>query len=170
MLSKRFIPISFLFLLLISISSAAQNKNKKLINQTLDQWHKDVADSNFDNYFNAFTKDAVFIGTDANEIWNVEEFKSFSKPYFDKKNTWVFKPLKRNIYFSDDQKIAWFDEILDTWMGICRGSGVMKKEKNGQWKIAQYVLSVTVPNDNTKEIIEVKKTNDSIILKKLSNK
>jgi len=46
----------------------------------------------------------------------------------------------------------------------------MKKEKNGQWKIAQYVLSVTVPNDNTKEIIEVKKTNDSIILKKLSNK
>ncbi len=170
MVSKRFIPISFLFLLLISISSAAQNKDEKLVNQTLDQWHKDVADANFDNYFNAFTKDGVFIGTDANEIWNVDEFKSFSKPYFDKKQTWDFKPLKRNVYFSENQKIAWFDEILDTWMGVCRGSGVMKKVKNGKWKIAQYVLSVTVPNDDMKKIIEVKKINDSIITKNLSNK
>jgi len=170
MVSKRLSLISFLFLLLISISSAAQNKDQKIINHTLDQWHKDVANANFDNYFNAFTKEGVFIGTDAEEIWSLDEFKSFSKPYFDKKQTWDFKPLKRNIYFSEDHKIAWFDEILDTWMGICRGSGVLIKEKNGTWKIAHYVLSVTVPNDDMKKIIEVKKANDSIIKKKLSNK
>ena len=170
MTSKRLSLQSFLFLLLISISVTAQNKNEKSINRTLDQWHKDVADSNFDDYFNAFTKGGIFIGTDAGEIWNVEEFKSFSKPYFDKKKTWNFKPLDRNIYFSDDGKIAWFDEILDTWMGICRGSGVMIKDNKNNWKIAHYVLSVTVPNDDMKKIIEVKKTNDSLILNKLRNK
>jgi hypothetical protein len=168
--AKRLTLHPFLFLLLISISLTAQNKDNIAINQTLDQWHKDVADSRFDDYFNAFTKDGVFVGTDAGEIWTVEEFKSFSKPYFDKKQTWDFKALKRNIYFSDDKRIAWFDEILDTWMGICRGSGVLIKDNKNNWKIAQYVLSVTIPNDDMKKIIEVKKVNDSLILNKLNNK
>jgi hypothetical protein len=29
---------------------------------------------------------------------------------------------------------AWFDELLDTQMKICRGSGILVKE-NKQWKI-----------------------------------
>lgn len=167
---KRLSLISFLFLFLISSSATSQNKEEKIINHTLDQWHKDVAEHNFTDYFNAFAKDGIFIGTDAGEIWSVDEFKSFSKPYFDKKKTWDFKPLKRNIYFSKDGKIAWFDEILDTWMGISRGSGVIIKDKNNNWKIAHYVLSVTVPNEDMKKIIEVKKANDLLILKEIQKK
>ncbi len=170
MTTKRLSIILILFLLLSGLTLTAQNKNEKIINRILDQWHIDVAEAHFDNYFNAFAKNGVFIGTDAEEIWTVDEFKSFSKPFFEKKKTWNFKPLKRNIYFSDDLNTAWFDELLNTWMGVCRGSGVMIKDKNNRWKIAQYVLSVTIPNDDMKTVINAKKAGDSIVLRKFNIK
>jgi hypothetical protein len=45
-------------------------------------------------------------------------------------------------------KTAWFDELLNTQMKICRGSGVLVKIGQ-EWKIKQYVLSMTIPNDNS---------------------
>ena len=42
--------------------------------------------------------------------------------------------------------MAWFDELLDTWMGDCRSSGIVQKV-NGEWKIKYYHLAITVPND-----------------------
>jgi hypothetical protein len=50
---------------------------------------------------------------------------------------------------------AWFDELLDTQMKICRGSGVLVKI-DGEWKIQHYVLSMTVPNDVTDQVVEAK--------------
>jgi hypothetical protein len=49
-------------------------------------------------------------------------------------------------------------------MGICRGSGVLKKSGD-IWKIEHYVLSVTVPNDNIYEVMKVNKEKDSLFLK-----
>ena len=40
-------------------------------------------------------------------------------------------------------------------MKICRGSGVLVILK-GKWKIKQYVLSMTIPNDNSDEVIKIK--------------
>jgi hypothetical protein len=57
---------------------------------------------------------------------------------------------------NEAKNLAWFDEKLDTWMGICRGSGVVARTKEG-WKIKHYVLSVTVPNDKITEFIELVK-------------
>jgi len=124
-------------------------------NELLNQWHKDVAQSNFDAYFGKLTSDAVFIGTDVTEVWDKNEFMNFSKPFFEKKQTWDFKPLKRNIYVANNNKTVWFDEVLDTWMGLCRGSGVLVKKSDG-WKIQQYVLSMTIPNEDVKKVIEIK--------------
>jgi hypothetical protein len=45
-----------------------------------------------------------------------------------------------------DGEVAWFSELLTTWMGVCRGSGIVVQTPNG-WRIAQYHLSVTVPNE-----------------------
>ncbi len=43
--------------------------------------------------------------------------------------------------------MAWFDEALDTPnMGPCRGSGVLVRAGD-TWRIAQYNLSVPIPND-----------------------
>ena len=114
------------------------------------------------------SSESVFVGTDAAEVWNIQQFKDFSKPYFDKGNAWSFSAVERNIYFDSEGKIAWFDELLDTWMGVCRGSGVLKK-KDKVWKIEHYVLSVTVPNDNIQEVVNINKEKDSLFLLKFKN-
>jgi len=142
--------------------------NEPSINQLLDQWHKDVATFNFDAYFDKMTTDAVFVGTDASEVWSKSNFMTFCKPYFDKKQTWNFKPLDRNVYFDSTNKTAWFDETLDTWMGVCRGSGVLVKI-DAEWKIQHYVLSVAVPNADIKAVIKAKQKQDSLYIKKIRN-
>jgi hypothetical protein len=133
------------------------------IDVILNQWHKDAAESNFDAYFEAMNADGVFVGTDALENWTVSEFKEFSKPFFEEKNTWNFKTLERNIYSDSGNNVVWFDELLDTRMGICRGSGVLMKE-NKEWKIIHYVLSMAIPNESIKDVIAIKKENDDIII------
>ena len=164
-----------ILMLLISCNNKSSNKivdinsEKSRINTNLDLWHKAAAEANFDAYFNLMTFDGVFIGTDATENWQNKEFKNFSKPYFDKGKAWSFTSLQRNIYFSDDSKLAWFDELLNTQMGICRGSGIMKVEDN-QWKVSHYVLSITIPNDQVKQTVEIKKEFDSLFISKLSIK
>lgn len=162
------------FLLIIVILSFISCKTtmidhtniKKTTNQLIDKWHKDVASYDFDSYFEVMSEDAVFIGTDASENWNKQEFMLFSKPFFEKKKTWDFKPLQRNIYISEDGKTIWFDELLNTWMKICRGSGVVVKEKN-EYKIKHYVLSFTIPNDVSISVIKTKEKLDSIYLENL---
>lgn len=143
----------FIFLA-FTTKGAAQNKETEKINQVLDNWHKDAGEANFNNYFDAMTDDAIFIGTDPTENWNKTEFQAFAKPYFDKGKAWNFNALERHIYFSKDNKTAWFDELLNTQMKICRGSGVLEKV-NGEWKIKHYVLSMTIPNDNTDAVIKI---------------
>lgn len=129
---------------------------KSEINLVLDNWHKAAAEANFNNYFNVMTEDAIYIGTDPTENWNKQEFIKFAKPYFDRGRAWNFKALERNIYFSSDGKTVWFDELLNTQMKICRGSGVLVMDENGNWKIKHYVLSMTIPNDNTDEVVKIK--------------
>lgn len=152
LMKKNLLFIVFLFLVTNII---AQDNHKAEINNTLDAWHKAAAEANFKNYFDAMTDDAVFIGTDATENWTKPAFQAYAKPYFDKGKPWSFKALERHIYFSEDKKTAWFDELLDTQMKICRGSGVLVFV-NKQWKIKHYVLSMTFPNDNTDEVIKIK--------------
>jgi len=159
-----------LFLLLITVAATAQSADKSKIENVLDSWHRAAAEANFDSYFGLMTADAIFIGTDAAENWNVTEFKAFTKPFFDQGRGWDFKPVDRNVFFAADGKTAWFDELLDTWMKLCRGSGVMQKQKDGTWKIAHYVLSMTIPNDHSVEIIKVKQAFEDAYLKKFKEK
>jgi hypothetical protein len=43
--------------------------------------------------------------------------------------------------------VAWFDEDLETVnLGPARGSGVLVRDDLG-WRIAQYNLAITVPNE-----------------------
>lgn len=141
------------FLVVVPFKIIAQDKAE--INLVLDQWHKSAATANYDAYFSTMTDDAIFIGTDATENWNKKQFEEFAKPYFDKGKAWNFTALERHIYFAKDGKTAWFDELLDTQMKICRGSGVLVKVKK-QWFIQHYVLSMTIPNDNTSEVVKIK--------------
>lgn len=136
---------------------------KQNITTVLDNWHKAAAAANYEAYFGAMSEESIFIGTDATENWNKKQFQAFAKPYFDKGKAWNFKAIERNIYFSENRKIVWFDELLSTQMKICRGSGVLLQE-NGQWKIKHYVLSMTVPNDNVDEVVKIKSVIEDKIL------
>lgn len=153
-----------LFLLLFAITFAftnAQNKGfyenvqKKNVSKVLDDLNAYAASADFKNYFALYADESTFVGTDASEIWNKKEFMDYAKPHFDKGKAWSFKSLKRNITFSKDGKYAWFDELLETQMKLCRGSGVLEKIGN-TWKIRQYVLSMTIPNEVSNDVIKLK--------------
>ncbi len=163
---KRLSFALFLFPILIS---AQQDADVEAIDQLLENWHQAAANADFDAYFGAMTEGGVFIGTDATENWDKKEFMEFSKPYFDKGKAWSFKAVERNIFLHDSGQLGWFDELLDTWMQLCRGSGVVQKVE-GEWKIAHYVLSLAVPNENVDELVAMKKENDSILIQTLKSK
>ncbi len=154
-------------LLIVSSCATSRPDEKSAVSVVLDSWHKAAAEANFNSYFALMSNDAVFIGTDPTENWQLDAFKSFSKPFFDKGKAWNFTPVERHLYFNDRKDFAWFDELLSTQMKLCRGSGVLKKE-NGQWKIAHYVLSIAVPNEYTDEVIKLKSAFDDALIKKLS--
>ena len=139
---------------------------KKDITTNIEAWHKAAADADFEAYFSLMTEDGVFIGTDASENWQLKDFKSYSKPHFDKGKAWRFTTLERHVYLDETQNLAWFDELLDTQMEICRGSGVVEKV-NGIWKVKHYVLSITIPNNKVSDVIVMKKEIDSVTKIKL---
>ena len=151
------------------VAKGTTNSIKKTVNEVIDNWHKAAAEANYNTYFNLMTKTGVFIGTDATENWQNNAFRAFSKPYFDKGKAWHFKPLERHIYVSKEKHTVWFDELLDTQMKICRGSGVLVKENNN-WKIAHYVLSIAIPNSQVKTVIDLKKSYDDLLIAKKSVK
>ena len=99
-----------------------------------------------DTFFGCMAEDAIYIGTEAGERWLRDELKEWSKEYFKRESAWNFKPIMREIYFSENEDYAWFEERLDTQMGECHGSGVLELTPDG-WKFKHYHLSVTVPND-----------------------
>lgn len=147
---------TFTFLILfvgLNFQLSAQNAQKQ-INRVVDDWHQAAAEANDEAYFSLMTKDAIFIGTDPTENWERKDFEAYAKPHFDQGKAWSFTPLERHIFI--EKKIAWFDELLQTQMGICRGSGVLEKTKKS-WKIKHYVLSITIPNAQVAEVVEGKK-------------
>lgn len=124
------------------------------INKFMDEWHLAAARADADKFFGSMSEDGIYIGTDQTERWLRDEIREWSKKYFDRKSAWDFKPLERQVHLSEDGQYAWFNETLDTWMGICRGSGILVKTGNG-WLIKQYHLSVTIDNDKIDGFLKV---------------
>ncbi len=141
----------------------AQDDDRQEVNEMINKWHKAASEADFETYFGILADDGVFIGTDASENWQNDDFKEFSKPYFDRGKAWSFTTIERNIYINESGNFAWFDELLDTRMEICRGSGVLSKE-NGKWRIKHYVLSITIPNEDVDHVSELKKEKDSLFI------
>lgn len=114
----------------------------------LDALHHNASVADEDAYFALFAPDGVFFGTDATERWTVEEFRAYAHPYFSAGRGWTYglRPGTRNIAFDPSGTVAWFDEILDNAnYGETRGTGVLRRI-GGEWKIAQYHLTIPVPN------------------------
>src|SRR5215471_7908283 len=67
------------------------------IGAMLDQWHAAAARADETAYFSHFAKDAVFLGTDATERWDVAAFRVYAHPYFAKGKAWSFRAVRRAV-------------------------------------------------------------------------
>ncbi len=120
----------------------------------LDDWHAAAAQANEERYFAHFAPYGVFLGTDGKERWTVAEFRAYAHPFFARGRAWSFRSTRRASTFVKD--VAWFDEDLDTPnLGPARGSGVLVRDDKSAWKIAQYNLSVPIPNERFKDVKEL---------------
>jgi len=134
-------------------NSDEKDRELQEINETLDTWHG-LAAVGDTTYFDTFAEGSFYLGTDPKEVWTIQEFKDFALPYFRRGSAWSFKNKSRNVRLGDYGHYAWFDEKLDTWMGLCRGTGVMEKQVDG-WRIKHYSLTVLVPNSKIKDYVKM---------------
>jgi len=124
----------------------------KAIGAMLDDWHAAAARADETAYFSHLAKDAVFLGTDQTERWDVAAFRAYAHPYFAKGKAWSFHAVRRAVTVAASGDTAWFDEDLATErMGPARGSGVVVRE-DGEYKLAQYNLSITIPNERFPDV------------------
>ncbi len=149
-----------LFLLFVAAGfCSATGQNKMEIDRLLTEWHNAAAEADQQKFFDFIDDEGIYIGTDSTEIWTKKEFFDWSTPHFNNNKTWNFRATKRHIYFANDPTVAWFDELIDYGSGTLRGSGVLQK-RNNEWKIMQYVLSLPVPNEKYKAVMQVIKATD----------
>lgn len=124
------------------------------INKVLDLFHQAASEANQQQYFDLLSDSAVFIGTDGDERWDKSAFEAFASPYFEKGQGWTYIPRDRHVTVAGSGQFAWFDEMLDNQSyGECRGTGVLELTDKG-WKISQYHLTIPVPNELAKELVQ----------------
>ncbi len=128
---------------------------RQRIAQVLDDFHDAAAKADERRYFGHLADEAVFLGTDATERWTKEAFRRYCKPYFDKGQGWLYVVKERHIHLAASGQTAWFDEMLENKKnGLCRGSGVLVKVGE-DWRIAQYNLSIPIPNERFPEVKKI---------------
>jgi hypothetical protein len=142
---KRLFAAALLLLAAASAFAQSDAAFRQQVNAFVDRWHDDAANTR-PEYFDKIAPQGVYIGTDKTEVWTRDQFKAWAKPYWDKKKAWAFTAQKRNVYFSPDKKYVWFDEQLNTQMGTCQASGVLRNTGTG-FLIEHYQLSLAVPNE-----------------------
>ncbi len=143
-LSKILSLALFTFILVQAVH--AQSDEETAVAAVLDDLHEAASEADGERYFNLYAENAIFLGTDLTERWTIEAFKAYAQARFDQGTGWTYTPQSRHLYFSPDKKTAWFDEILhNERYGQCRGTGVLVKVGEA-WKIAQYHLTVPIPN------------------------
>jgi ketosteroid isomerase-like protein len=148
-----FVKIFALLALSVFGMSDVRAADESGVSSTLNAFHRAASESDFSAYSAIISRDIVFLGTDATERWRGAEFSDFAAAHFSKGEGWSYNSTERHITMSAGGRIAWFDEMLSNEkLGKCRGSGVLVKEEGG-WKLAQYNLSLPVPNEIVESIV-----------------
>ena len=139
---------------LLAAPPAGQDDARAAVSGVLDALHEAASEADFDRYFGLYAGESVFLGTDATERWTREEFMDYTKARFDTGTGWTYHMLERHIAIAPGGRTAWFDERLENAnLGETRGSGVLVVE-DGNWKIAQYNLTIPIPNEMAREVAQ----------------
>jgi SnoaL-like protein len=124
-----------------------------LVNAVLDEFHAAAAVADEGRYFATLTADMVFLGTAPEERWESGAWRDFVHSRFSRGRGWVYASADRSVVIAPDGLTAWFDETVDNdHFGACRGSGVLRRENAG-WLIAQYNLTIPVPDELVPELV-----------------
>ena len=147
--STNLLKATVVSLPLLPAMSLADNQ-RAAIDALIDGLHQDAHEGNFHTYFDRYTPDAVFLGTDKSERWTIDQFKVYAEPAFDDGHGWTYSVKERN--WEGEGSTRWFDEVLlNEKLGHCRGTGVVELI-DGEWKIAHYALTMLVPNEIAAEV------------------
>jgi uncharacterized protein (TIGR02246 family) len=132
--------------------SASHHGAEAAVCAVLDAWHDAAARSDEAAYFALMTHDAIFLGTDATERWSRDELRAYAHGPFSEGRGWRMRAVRRAVVLGPGAVTAWFDEDLETVnLGPARGSGVLVHDGSA-WRIAQYNLAITVPNERFGEV------------------
>ena len=147
--STNLLKATVVSLALLPAMSLADNQ-RAAIDALIDGLHQDAHEGNFQTYFDRYTPDAVFLGTDKSERWTIDQFKVYAEPAFEDGHGWTYSVKQRN--WEGEGTTRWFDEVLlNEKLGHCRGTVVVELI-DGEWKIAHYALTMLVPNDIAAEV------------------
>ena len=139
----------------------------------LDSFHRYAATARFDEYFDLFHPEGKFLGTDANENWTMQEFKDWSRQFFENTDcAWEYIPVPGRRIITIQKcptgsshgppTYAIFDEVLYSTDLKChtRGSGTLIYE-NMKWLLMTYHILFPIPDSKnafvTSSIIQDKK-------------
>ena len=134
-------------------TDAANANLEARVNAFVDEWHLDAAHAR-PAYFDKIAPDGIYIGTDRTERWTHEAFKAWAARAFARPSAWTLTPRERHVSCSADGTIIWFDEQLDSDMGLLQASGVMRAT-GGRLEIVHYQLSLAVPNEVQPRVSEI---------------
>ena len=119
----------------------------------LDDLHAAAAAADEPRYFGHYAANAIFLGTDAKERWDMAAFRAYAHPHFAEGKGWSYKPVRRAVSFTTDGQVAYFDEDLaNTRIGDARGSGVLVRDASGRYLVLQYNLALTIPNERVARV------------------
>ncbi|UJF21361.1 nuclear transport factor 2 family protein [Shewanella sp. OMA3-2] len=127
-------------------SQGLTEEDSHKVNALLNQLNESAMSADWENYFSLYHPDAIFIGTDANERWNMVQFKQYATP----SKGWRYDLQARHLLQIGDV-IVFDEQLYSSSYGISRGTGALINTEQG-WKIAQYHLSFPIPNDKAKRI------------------
>jgi len=115
--------------------------------------HEAAASADAETYFSLFTDDAVFLGTDPQERWTLEQFRAYAEPHFEGESAWIYHALRRDVRMLGEDAAAFDETLINDKYGLCRGTGALRRVE-GEWKITQYNLSIPIPNALVDEMID----------------
>jgi hypothetical protein len=158
---KRTLVVAMILMTIATAASSASSSDVREIAAVLDDLHDAADKGDGVRYFSHFTDNAVFLGTDPYERWTLSEFRARFEHEFNGINAWTYLPRERQVAPSDSNT-AWFDEKVESpKYGELRGTGVLVKFQ-GAWKIAQYNLTLPIPNAIFPKIVEMVKSEKAL--------
>ena len=121
----------------------------------LDDWHRAASEVDEERYLGHMAPDAVFMGTDRTERWDLATFREYVEECFGQGRGWTYEPSDRYVHLGPDRDVAWFDERLTSnSYGDLRGTGALRWTGE-TWQIVHYSMTFTVPNEVARDVVGI---------------